>query len=339
MENTEAYRTYRHRSKLRITLVYYLAFSSFIKNDYCLLSRHFEVSKVNVKSAKDLLSLAIAIFKSDLSFVWFAGKHAFPAVFLSKVLGKRSVVIAGGYDVACEPEINYGQFNSSWYENLYAKFALNNADAVLAVSEFIRGEVLKRSNPRRLKVVYNGIDTDRFVPAGEKEDLVVTVASGSGKEVKLKGVDAFVSAAAYIPEVKFVVIGLREEDVTAALSSGIPENVEFLGHLPQKLLIKHYQRAKVYCQLSYRESFGVALAEAMACECVPVVTHKGALPEVVGETGFYVPYGDIEKTVEGIMKALNSSAKRDARARIERLFSLKRREEEILRVVEEKIEG
>ena len=306
MENAEAYQTYTHRSKLRITLVYYLAFSSFIKNDYCLLSRHFEVSKVNVKSAKDLFSLAIAIFKSDLSLVWFAGKHAFPAVLLSKVLGKRSIVIAGGYDVACEPEINYGQFNSGWDENMYAKFALNNADAVLAVSEFIRGEVLRRSNPRRLKVVYNGIDTDRFKPAGEKEDLVITVASGSRNEVKLKGIDAFVKAAAYIPEVKFVVIGLREEDVTAALSSGIPENVEFLGHLPQKLLIKHYQRAKVYCQLSYRESFGVALAEAMACECVPVVTDRGALPEVVGDTGYFVHYGDAREIAEKVKEALRS---------------------------------
>jgi len=29
----------------------------------------------------------------------------------------------------------------------------------------------------------------------------------------------------------------------------------------------------------------MALAEAMCCECVPVVTKKGALPEVVGDTG------------------------------------------------------
>jgi glycosyltransferase involved in cell wall biosynthesis len=272
MEETDS-----ESSRLKVALVYYGSFPTFIKNDYEILSRHFEVKKVKISSISDIMMLAKAINWCDLSLTWFAGKHAFPAVLLSKVLGKRSIVIAGGFDVACEPEINYGQFNLPWYENMYANYALNNADAVLAVSEFIREEVLRRSNPRTLKVVYNGIDTERFKPAGEKEDLVVTVAFGSRDQVKLKGIDAFVKAAACILKVKFLVIGLREEDVIATLPSGILENVEFLGHLSQKLLINLYQRAKVYCQLSYRDSFGFAMAEAMARECVPVVTEREIL--------------------------------------------------------------
>jgi glycosyltransferase involved in cell wall biosynthesis len=332
---TDARRSHKPLKKLKIALVYYSALPSFIKNDYDLLSKHFKVSKVNIKNTKDVFGLMAAISKCNLAFIWFAGKHAFPAVLLSKALGKRSLVVVGGYDVACEPEINYGQFTLGWDERMYTWFALNNADAVLAVSEFVRGEVLRRSNPRRMKVVYNSVDADKFKPGGEKEDLVLTVASATGIVVKLKGIDAFVKAAAYMPEIKFQVIGLRKKDVAAVLPPGIPENVDFTGYMPHEELIKHYQRAKVYCQMSYIESFGVALTEAMACECVPVVTERGALPEIVGDTGFYVPYGDAEKAVEGIRMALRSDLGGRARERIKANFSKKKRDNELIKIVEE----
>ena len=100
-------------------------------------------------------------------------------------------------------------------------------------------------------------------------------------------------------------------------------------------LLKSYQKAKVYCQLSYYESFGVALAEAMACECVPVIADRGALPEVIGDVGFYVPYGDPEATAEAIGKALKSGKGAEARERIKTMFSLERRRDEFICEIEE----
>jgi glycosyltransferase involved in cell wall biosynthesis len=86
----------------------------------------------------------------------------------------------------------------------------------------------------------------------------------------------------------------------------------------------------VYCQLSTHESFGVALSEAMSCGCVPVVTRKYSLPEIVGDTGFYVPYNDPEATANAIRKALTSNKGLKARARIEKVFSLEKREKILL---------
>lgn len=322
----------------RIALIYYSSLSSFIKNDRDILYRHFPLREVNIRSGRDMPGLARAIGWCDLSFIWFAGKHAVPAVVLSKAFSKRSMIIAGGYDVAFEPEMNYGQFTLGWNERAYARFALNNADAVLAVSKFTKGEALKRSNPRNISVVYNGIDTARFRPGGRKENLVLTVAAkGSTKNmVRLKGVDTFIGAAAYIPEARFEVVGLREEDISGEVN--IPENVDLLGPLDQEQLIDRYQRAKVCCQLSFVESFGVALAEAMACGCVPVVTQRGAIPEIVGDTGFYVPFGDVERAAEGIKTALKSdSLKPDlsekARDRMKAHFIQEKREKELIQAV------
>jgi len=77
----------------------------------------------------------------------------------------------------------------------------------------------------------------------------------------------------------------------------------------------------------------MSLAEAMLCKCVPVVTNRGAIPEVVGDTGFYVPYGDPKATAEGINKALNSNLGKQARQRILTHFPVQKREEELLKIL------
>jgi glycosyltransferase involved in cell wall biosynthesis len=72
----------------------------------------------------------------------------------------------------------------------------------------------------------------------------------------------------------------------------------------------------------------------MLCECVPVVTRKGALPEVVGDSGFYVEYGNVEETTKAIGEALGSELRKKARSRIETNFPLKRREERIREIID-----
>ena len=57
-----------------------------------------------------------------------------------------------------------------------SKFALNNADFLLPVSNNTRTECFKHlTHPRDLYVLYHGIDTEKFKPGGEKENNLVTV--------------------------------------------------------------------------------------------------------------------------------------------------------------------
>jgi glycosyltransferase involved in cell wall biosynthesis len=109
--------------------------------------------------------------------------------------------------------------------------------------------------------------------------------------------------------------------------------VIFTGYVSDELLVALYRKAKVYCQLSAHESFGVALAEAMACGCVPVVTNRYALPEVVGDAGFYVPYGDPKAAAEAVRQALKSNKGTRARERIQKYFSLKAREQKLIKEI------
>jgi len=327
-----------HGNEMKISFICYPP-STFVKQDFEILSRHFQVDAVPYRSAGDIMHMIGSIRRSDIVFSWFASGHSFAAVMLAKIFRKRSVVVAGGYDVAFEPEINYGQYTLARHKRMYADFALNRADAILAVSEFTKEEVLARSEPRRVEVVYNGIDTDMFRPSGEKEDLILTVASGSNDVIRLKGLDVFVKAAGYHPELKFLVLGLSDADKKTLASCCSSSNVDLRGIVSRKELIGYYQRAKVYCQLSYRESFGVALAEAMACGCAPVVTRRGALSEVVGDTGYYVPYADAKAAAEAITEALLANQGAVVRNRIIGVFQKGIREERLIQIVESLREG
>jgi len=75
-------------------LVYY-SFSSFVRQDYEILSNHFDVRRVRYSSLKDVVSILGAVLRSDVTFSWFAGGHAFLAVLFSKIFGKRSIVVVG----------------------------------------------------------------------------------------------------------------------------------------------------------------------------------------------------------------------------------------------------
>jgi len=86
----------------------------------------------------------------------------------------------------------------------------------------------------------------------------------------------------------------------------------------------------VYAQLSARESFGLALAEAMAAGCVPVVTAAGFMPHLVGGTGLLVEYGDAEAAARAIRSAFDRETGSDARERVCRLYSVERRTEALL---------
>jgi len=314
--------------------------SSFVKNDYTRLQKKFNVIPISMSST----SLPIFLFKtfflvkwSDVVFCWFASWGSFFPVLFGRLLKKKSIVVAGGYDCANEPKINYGAF-TNLKEKIPASFVLKNANVVLAVSNFTKDEMLKKVKPRQFKLIYNGVDTEKYKPSGEKEiNLVITVGGINWNNLKRKGLETFVKSAKYLPKTHFVVIGKFTDDSIDYLKSIASSNVEFTGFVSDRDLIKWYQRAKVICQLSYYEAFGLTPAEGMACGCIPVVTRERAgLPEFVAGTGFYVPYGDEKATTEAIKKALNAPNEtgKKARERIVRMFPIEKRGKELVRIME-----
>jgi glycosyltransferase involved in cell wall biosynthesis len=303
-------------------------FSSFVETDCKMLAEHFDIKKVEFRTLKDTLKLFKAIMATDISLSWFVDIWSFLAVIFSKMCGKPSIVIAGGYDVACEPLIAYGQFNRNFIRRFWATFVLKHADYILSVSNFTKIEAESRTLPAHIKTIYNGVDTNRFKPHGPKNGSIITVASDTSA-IALKGLETFVNVAKRCPSNHFFILGCSKQDKVELIRSGVPQNLTVLGKQAQNELLRFYQEADIYCQLSYRESFGMAMAEAMACGCVPVATERGALSEVVGKTGVLVPYASVDSTIEGIKLALTMSPE-TVRKQIVDNFTLDIRERELL---------
>jgi len=326
----------KFKGKIKILFVY-RSLQSFVERDLEILQKYFDVKPIQWRGKKDLIKIALGILKSNLTFSWFAGDYAAVAVFFSKLFRKKSIVIAGGGDVAYVPEINYGQFTLGWHKRMLTKFALKHTNIVLPVSRFTKNEVLEKVKPKQLKLIYNGVDIEKFKPYGEKEgNLVITVGGIKKSNLKRKGIETFVKSAKFVPEARFVVIGKFIDNSIDYLRSIAPSNVEFTGFVSENELIKWYQKAKVICQLSYYEAFGLTPAEGMACGCIPIVSkERSGMPEFVKDTGFYTIYGDVERTAESIKKALNALDEFGGKAREQiKNFPLERREKKLVQIID-----
>jgi glycosyltransferase involved in cell wall biosynthesis len=313
------------------------ALHSYVRRDLEILQKHFDVKNMKIKyliprRGRDslvFLRLLRGVLWADVIYCWFVDWNAFFLVLFCMLLCKKCMIVVGGYEVVYEPEINYGAL-LSLLGRLRVKFVLKRASKILAVSNSSVKEMLRITKPRNFKLLYNGVNTQKFKPSGPKEDLVITCArSISDSTIKKKSLDTFVETSVYLPNFRFVLIG-RYNGSIKLLKKIAGSNVMFTGYVSDDSLLHYYRRAKVYCQLSAQESFGVALAEAMSCCCVPVVTRRYALPEVVGDTGFYVPYDNPEVTAETVRKALESDRGRKARERIKKRFSLEAREKKLI---------
>lgn len=313
-------------------------FAPVMKRDLEILKKYYEVEVVRDFSLTNLFSkdkVLKKLLQCDVLFVRFANKRNFRLVLLTKLFRKKSIVVGGGYDAVKMPEINYGLALSLWGEFI-AKGTFFLADKILAFSDSSKKSVLERMPRANVETVYIGsIDCDRFRPKGKKENLIITVGHVNWNNLKRKGLETFVKTARFLPDVQFVLIGNHKDDSIKYLKSIATSNIKFTDYLPFEQMLEYLQKAKVYVQVSAHEGFGISLANAMACECIPVATKRYALPEVVGETGFYVPYGDEKATAEAIKKALSASDEfgKKARRRIKENFPLDRREKELVDII------
>jgi starch synthase len=204
-------------------------------------------------------------------------------------------------------QLGGGYALSSWCERV----ALESADAVIAVSEGMRRDILAcypALDPARVRVVLNGIDTEEYQPVAstdalERHGVDPTLPSVVfvGRITRQKGVPHLLEAArSFDPDAQLVLcagapdtpeLGAEVERRVAELR-GEREQVIWIDEmLPKREVIELLSHATVFVCPSIYEPLGIVNLEAMACEAAVVATATGGIPEVVvdGETGLLVP--------------------------------------------------
>jgi len=318
--------------------------SPFIRADADLLGKHHDLRVLDLSafspSIGSTISVAYRMLKgvlwADLTFVWFADKHAKWATRFGRLFGKPTVVVVGGYEVAKVPEIGHGLVLDAKGLKI-SRYVHRRATKILPVDGSLKEDAVKNLGVTgdNIEPLPTGYDSEVFKPSGPKERMALTVGIIDGLNLKRKGLAVFVQAAAHLPDVKFVLVGNAKGDALETLREKATPNVEFPGWVSHEELTPYYQRAKVYCQLSLYEGLPNALCEAMLCECVPVGTKVNGIPSAMGDTGFFVPAGDAKAAAVAIRQALDSGKGKEARERIKNLLPVEKREKRLLEIVEE----
>lgn len=232
--------------------------------------------------------------------------------------------LAGGYDF------------SLWVE----KMAIEMADAVIAVSHGTKADVKKLFNVKdeRLKVIYNGIDTEEFKKTASTAllsrfgfDANRPYVLFVGRITRQKGIMHLVNAIRYLnPEIPVVLCAgapdtpeIEQEMATGVASvSQNRNNIFWIREMvDRKTLIELYSHAGVFCCPSIYEPFGIINLEAMACETPVVASAVGGIPEVVvdGVTGRLV---QLEQMADSPFEALKPDVfARDLAGEINKLMA------------------
>ena len=283
------------------------------------------------------------IFFTKFILISFGGYWSLlPAIF-GKIFNKKAFVVVHGTDCVDFPQINYGNLRLPQMR-FFIKHTYNLVDTILPVSDsliltensYYDDEKLLFGYNHHFKniktnhhVIYNGINTSdwfRNKEINRNRNSFITVLS-KGQFIR-KGGEIIVELAKRIPDYEFIFAGIDNSDIAEDLP-----NIKCLGYVTPDELKELYSKTQFYFQLSLFEGFGVAICEAMLCECIPVVSNVNFLPGIIGDSGFILKKRNVdmlEKLVNIAFTSNYDNLEKKARARVVDNFSYQNRKDKLL---------
>jgi phosphatidylinositol alpha-1,6-mannosyltransferase len=225
----------------------------------------------------------------------------------------------------------HGEEITTWRQPLKLKamvFTYRRADHIIANSEFTRDELIKLGViPKRITIIYPGVDIERFQPGLEVLDLRKSIGLLEGQALILsvgrlqrrKGFDQVVRALPRLLQsgidVHHVIIGIGEDwEYLTSLSQelGVASRVHLLGHISTEELPRWYNAADVFAMPNREinhdtEGFGLVFLEAAACDKPVLAGNVGGTGAAVVHdvTGLRVNGNCIEEVAVGLLKLLS----------------------------------
>jgi glycosyltransferase involved in cell wall biosynthesis len=174
-----------------------------------------------------------------------------------------------------------------------ARDAASRADAVIAVSEFTRQQVISLLgvDPARVHVVHHGVRplaAAADLPAA-REKVILNVGAIQKRKNIARLVQAF---EAMDPSWQLVLAGSSgygaEEILARVANSKARDRIRITGYVSPRDLAAWYSRAAIFAFPSLDEGFGMPVLEAMAAGVPVIASNRSALPEVAGDAALLV---------------------------------------------------
>ena len=184
------------------------------------------------------------------------------------------------------------------YERAVLPRVFRRSKALVAVSPVSLAHATGRAT-----LIPPGVDTGVFHPTGQPRECRVLYVGRVEQSSRWKGLQVLIAALPrlreLLPQVRLEIVGDGDDLTTLqkqAADLGVADVIDWTGRLDHADLPERYRRAGVTVlpSLTESESFGMALAEALACGCPVVGSDVGGIPFVVrdGVDGRLVPPGE-----------------------------------------------
>ena len=175
---------------------------------------------------------------------------------------------------------------------------LKSADAVVAVSDFIRDLAVRIGvPPKKIKVIYNAVDFFGVLPERQMPSSPTLVFSG--RLTPWKGVQMLIKIVAKLKEqyddIIFEVLGGGSELgklKKLARKIGVGESVKFRGQVSEEETHRIFASSTIFVLNTNYEGLSHAILNAMQVGVPVITTPVGGNPELIKdeENGLLVPY-------------------------------------------------
>lgn len=240
------------------------------------------------------------------------------------------------YPIVCRLKSEHSKLALLWHSDILGKGILykfvrtfeqkilRKADVILTTSSnYIHPSSPVYGYRNKVKVVPNGVDDSKFTISADEESKIEDIRKRYGnkkmilfvgRHVKYKGIEYLIRSEKFIKSDCVIVIGGSGPETDSLKLMVHSDRIKIIGRIPDEELKYYYHAADIFgfSSITKQEAFGVALAEAMYCKCVPVTfTIEGSgvnWVSVKGETGEEVPLGDEKAFASAIDRLLTDQA-------------------------------
>ncbi|NIJ45461.1 glycosyltransferase involved in cell wall biosynthesis [Wenyingzhuangia heitensis] len=273
-----------------------------------------------------LLPITVDLDKTDINHVTISGFPFLP-VIIAKHKYKTPIVLTEHGVFMRERLINLSASPMSYFlksflinfSELVTKMAYKSADVVVSVNTYnLKWAQMYGADPKKCKVIYNGVDENKFVPKPKPlkhKDTKVVVAAARIFELKdiLTMIRSCAEVKKEIPNVKYIVYGNKD---------AVPEYTTKCEELIIELELEEYfilaglntdppsifVEGDISILTSISEGFPYTIIESMSCGVPVVATDVGGVKEAIddGVDGFVCKPKDYKAIAEKVIILLKN---------------------------------
>jgi glycosyltransferase involved in cell wall biosynthesis len=277
-----------------------------ITNYFVIISQiAFNLNKINILKPKYDLIFALNVGFCGLLGCILKLKYDFPLV-----ISEHGIILKEIKNLLKESEIK--KEVHPYIINIYRSMMLTTykfCDLIVSISDFHKENSVKNGcDPNKIKVVYTGIDVEKFKPPENKDYSKIIIGNVSRID-PIKGTKEFVEIANYVTKklknVEFWHIGpIDDKEYSKKVFElnkkyGFPVIFKGKTDNPEE----YYKKIHIYLNTSLSEGLPLAILEAQASGVPAICSNVGACKYVCYK--YYNKFEDKEKGLEEVYKHIS----------------------------------